>query len=53
MNILDTIVEQKRVEVALLPKETVTVDLLRAAVQRRGGIRDFAASFCGDLSREK
>jgi indole-3-glycerol phosphate synthase len=43
MNILDTIVEQKRREVALLPAAEVTVATLRQALDQRGGVRDFAA----------
>lgn len=41
MNILDTIVEQKRVEVARLPVGPVAARPLREAIARRGGIRDF------------
>jgi indole-3-glycerol phosphate synthase len=41
MNILDTIVEQKRVEVARLAPGGVTIEMLRAAVNSRGGTRDF------------
>jgi indole-3-glycerol phosphate synthase len=44
MNILDTIVAQKRVEVARLPGQGITVELLRAAIARRGGLRDFSAA---------
>ncbi len=44
MNILDTIVAQKRREVALLPDQPITVELLRAALAARGGARDFAAA---------
>ncbi len=41
MNILDTIVVQKRVEIARLPRQGITPELLRSAVARRGGVRDF------------
>jgi indole-3-glycerol phosphate synthase len=41
MNILDTIVAQKRVEVARLPSQAITPGLLQAALARRGGVRDF------------
>lgn len=42
MNILDTIVVQKRVEVARLPVGPVAAYRLREAIQRRGdGVRDF------------
>jgi indole-3-glycerol phosphate synthase len=45
MNILDTIVEQKRVEVARLPLGTVHAHQLREAIQQRGdGVRDFFAA---------
>jgi indole-3-glycerol phosphate synthase len=44
MTILDTIVEEKRREVARLPQTAVSVGGLRAAVQERGGIRDFAGA---------
>lgn len=44
MNILDTIVAQKRVEVARLPERAVTVADVRAAIQRHGPRRDFAAA---------
>jgi indole-3-glycerol phosphate synthase len=44
MSILDTIVEQKRVEVAKLPRGPVSVGRLKAALERRGGLRDFAAA---------
>lgn len=44
MNILDTIVAQKRVEVAQLPTQAVTAELLRSAVQRCGPRRDFLAA---------
>ena len=41
MTILDTIVEQKRREVARLPQRAVSVAQLRAALEARGGRRDF------------
>jgi len=41
MNILDSIVAQKRIEVALLPARPVTVSALKAALEKRGGRRDF------------
>ena len=44
VNILETIVEQKKREIALLPPRTVTAGDLRSAVQRRGGTRDFMAA---------
>src|SRR5262249_40100132 len=44
MNILNTIVEQKRAEVARLPQRTVTAQELRAAVQARGDRRHFEAA---------
>ncbi len=44
MNILDTIVAQKRVEVARLPSQSITAELLRAAIARRGSLRDFSAA---------
>jgi indole-3-glycerol phosphate synthase len=45
MTILDTIVVQKRIEVARLPENPVTAHQLREAVRRRGdGIRDFLGS---------
>ena len=40
-NILDTIVAQKRIEVARLPSGTITPDLLRQAVAAHGPRRDF------------
>lgn len=43
-NILDTIVEQKRREIAALPPGAVSVAQLQAAVQARGGVRDFAGA---------
>src|SRR5438477_746049 len=44
VNILDAIVEQKKREIALLPKRAVGVLDLRDALQKRGGVRDFAAA---------
>lgn len=41
MNILETIVERKRVEIARLPNNPVTPQDLRAAIAARGGKRDF------------
>jgi indole-3-glycerol phosphate synthase len=42
MTILDTIVVQKRVEVARLPEGPVAAFQLREAIQQRGsGVRDF------------
>jgi indole-3-glycerol phosphate synthase len=44
VNILDTIVEQKRREIARLPKRTVSAADWRDALQKRGGGRDFAGA---------
>jgi indole-3-glycerol phosphate synthase len=44
MSILDTIVEQKRREVAVLPQGAVSVARLKAAMEERGGTRDFMAA---------
>jgi indole-3-glycerol phosphate synthase len=44
VNILDTIVEQKKREIALLPPRIVTARDSRSALQRRGGMRDFMAA---------
>ena len=44
MSILETIVEVKRGEVARLPQGPVTASQLRAAVGKRGGVRDFLAA---------
>ena len=44
MNILDTIVEQKKRELALLPPRTVSAADLKAALRLRGGGRDFAGA---------
>jgi indole-3-glycerol phosphate synthase len=43
-NILDTIVAQKRLEVARLPERTVTAADLAATLDRRGPRRDFEAA---------
>lgn len=42
MTILDTIVEQKKIEVAKLPDHDITAADLRSALDRRGPRRDFA-----------
>ena len=44
MNILDTIVAQKRREVARLPARPITASGLKAALEKRGGRRDFFAA---------
>jgi indole-3-glycerol phosphate synthase len=44
VNILDKIVEKKRIEVARLPERRITAEALRAAVSARGGARDFAGA---------
>jgi indole-3-glycerol phosphate synthase len=44
LNILDTIVARKRVEVARLQRRAVSQGDLKAAVSARGGARDFAAA---------
>ncbi len=44
MTILDTIVEEKRREVARLPARSVSVSTLQDAIQLRGGRRDFLAA---------
>lgn len=44
MNILDTIVAQKRIEVARLPVQTITPEVLREAVVQHGPRRDFRAA---------
>jgi indole-3-glycerol phosphate synthase len=41
MSILQKIVEDKRVEVARLPEREITVELLRRAIESRGGAGDF------------
>ena len=44
MNILDTIVEQKQRELALLPSRTVSAVDLKTALRLRGDVRDFAGA---------
>jgi len=44
VNILDTIVEQKKLEIARLPKRALTVADLQTAAQKRGDRRDFMAA---------
>jgi indole-3-glycerol phosphate synthase len=44
MNILEKIVEQKKIEVAALPKRPATAEHLRWAVKRNGQRRDFASA---------
>lgn len=44
MNILDSIVAQKRIEVARLPARPTTASGLKAALEKRGGRRDFLAA---------
>ncbi len=44
MNILDTIVAQKKVEVGRLPAVTITPEILQAAVRQHGPRRDFLAA---------
>ena len=44
VTILDTIVEEKRREVDRLPQRRVAIDELRAALEGRGGVRDFAGA---------
>lgn len=44
VNILDTIVEEKRREAARLPQREITAAVLRAAMQARGDRRDFLAA---------
>ncbi len=41
VNILDTIVAEKRSEIAQWPKREIAEDDLRAAIAARGGLRDF------------
>ena len=43
-NILDTIVAQKRREIARLPETPVTAHRLREVLAKRGGVRDFMAA---------
>jgi indole-3-glycerol phosphate synthase len=44
VTILDTIVEEKRREVARLPQRAVSTADLKAALEARGGLRDFAGA---------
>ncbi len=44
MNILDAIIEQKKAELARLPKRTVSVADLKAALAKRASRRDFIAA---------
>lgn len=44
MTILDTIVEEKKREVARLPQRSVSIADLKAALEARGGLRDFAGA---------
>jgi indole-3-glycerol phosphate synthase len=44
VTILDTIVEEKRREVARLAQRSVSIGELKAAVEARGGLRDFAGA---------
>src|SRR6266540_417297 len=44
MTILDTIVEEKKREIALLQSRAITAEALRGAVERRGGMRDFVSA---------
>ena len=44
LNILETIVEQKKREIARLPNRAVSAAELRDALQKRGGVRDFAGA---------
>ena len=52
-NILDTIVDRKRIEVSSLPKEPVHAGLIRERLRSRGGVRDFIGALrnprCGDV----
>ena len=54
MNILDTIVGQKRLEVARLPRQSVSVADLTAALRKHGARRDFSATLhqprAGDIA---
>jgi indole-3-glycerol phosphate synthase len=43
-NILETIVEEKRREILQLPEGAVTARQIRAALNARGGVRDFAGA---------
>ena len=44
MTILDSIVEEKRREIALLPKRSISVVDLQAMIRSRGGCRDFVGA---------
>jgi indole-3-glycerol phosphate synthase len=44
MSILDTIVEEKKREVERLPRRAVSAADVKAAIEARGGLRDFAAA---------
>lgn len=44
MNILDTIVAQKRIEAARLPAGVISGPILKAALEKRGDRRDFLAA---------
>jgi indole-3-glycerol phosphate synthase len=44
MTVLDRIVEQKKAEVARLPGRPVTSELLKAALSKRDGVRNFASA---------
>jgi indole-3-glycerol phosphate synthase len=44
VTILDTIVEEKRREVACLPQRRVSIADLKSALELRGGLRDFAGA---------
>ena len=44
MNILDTIVEQKMLEIARLPARKITAADLKTAMAQRGGTREFTAA---------
>jgi len=54
MNILDTIVAQKKLEVAKLPTLVITPEILQQAVHAHGPRRDFIAALrhprCGDVA---
>ena len=54
MSILDTIVEEKRREVARLPERSLSVTDLQVAIETRGGLRDFAGALrkpkCGPVA---
>ena len=51
MSILDTIVEQKKREVAMLPARVIAAGDLRDAMLERGERRDFIAALCQPGSR--